>query len=222
MNKELSLKHLFRQPSQIGGAAKLPLLLLLHGYGSNEADLMSFATYFADNFFVAAARAPYNLSWGGHAWFDINWNASGGRNFVNSEQAEASRLTLLQFVDEIVAQHDLDANRVFLAGFSQGAIMSYSAALTTPEKFAGIVAMSGALPYQQLPIADAARLKDFPILITHGVNDPVLPIQSGRQARDFLQKLPIKLDYREYADAHNISEASLRDVVQWLGEKVKR
>ena len=216
--KELSLKYLFRQPSN--GTDKPPLLLLLHGYGSNEADLMSFAAYFADNFFVAAARAPHNLSWGGHAWFDINWNANGGREFINLEQAEASRLKLLQFVDEIVAQHDLDANRVFLAGFSQGAIMSYALALTTPEKLAGIAAMSGALPHQHLPIADGERLKDFPILVTHGLNDPVLPIALGRQARDFLQKFPIKLDYREYPDAHNISEASLRDVVEWLGERV--
>ena len=136
---------------------------------------------------------------------------------IDAKQAEESRGLLLKFVDEIVAEHDLDSERIYLGGFSQGAIMIYGLILTEPEKFAGAIPMSGVLAPQYLEKRAAdERLKDFPIFVSHGVYDSVLPIQFGREARAQLEKLPVKLDYKEYPIAHNVSEESLRDVVNWL------
>lgn len=218
-NLNSSLKYVFREPSEREENKKTPLLLLLHGFGSNEEDLIGFASYLDKRFFIASARAPFALDWGGFAWFDIRYTVKGMS--VNLPQAEDSRQILLKFVDEIAETHDLDANRVFLAGFSQGAIMIYSLILTEPEKFAGAVMMSGRLVTDYLPNrAEAERLRDFPILVTHGVYDSVISIENGRAAKEFLKKLPVKLDYREYPVAHNISEESLADVANWLSERL--
>ncbi|MDQ4123523.1 MAG: alpha/beta hydrolase-fold protein [Acidobacteriota bacterium] len=214
----LTLRYVFQEPREKSGE-KSPLLLLLHGFGSNEQDLISFAAYLDKRFFIASARAPFTTDFGGFAWFQIRYGVGGME--IDAKQAEESRHLLLKSVGELVEEHDLDAKRVYLAGFSQGAIMIYSLILTAPEKFAGAVPMSGVLPPQYLDYrAPDERLKDFPIFVSHGVYDAVLPIKFGREAKAQLEKLPVKLDYKEYPNAHNVSEESLRDVVVWLSDKL--
>ena len=214
------LKYLFREPAIHNlRDEKPPLVILLHGIGSNEADLFSFAPLLDERFFVASVRAPFALAYGGFGWFELGFSPQGlTANFV---QAAESHQKLLEFIDEVTTKHDLDAGRVFLAGFSQGAIMSYVLVLTEPEKLAGVVAMSGRLVIEHLPpLTNPERLKGFPILVTHGRFDQVLPIEDGRAAREFLEKLPVELDYREYEMAHQVSEESLQDVTDWLSEKL--
>jgi phospholipase/carboxylesterase len=60
------------------------------------------------------------------------------------------------------------------------------------------------------------KLKDFPILVTHGTLDQVLPIENGRATKEILSRLPVKLEYKEYEMAHEISPESLQDVSSWL------
>lgn len=218
-NENLSLKYVFQEPVERRADERPPLLLLLHGFGSNEEDLISFAPQFDKRFFIASPRAPFVLNFGGFAWFEIYFGSPGLS--INAEQYETSRQKLLKFIDEIVTEHNLDAKRVFLVSFSQGAIMNYSLMLTAPEKLAGVVAMSGALIADYLlQMAEAEKLQNFPILVTHGLYDNVVPIHYGRQAKEYLSRLPVKLDYREYPIAHHVSEESLADVKDWLTRKL--
>jgi phospholipase/carboxylesterase len=106
-------------------------------------------------------------------------------------------------------------------GFSQGAMMSLALTLTRPEKVAGVAAMSGRLPKQLLELEpDREALAGKPILVTHGLYDPVLPVEQGRAARDYLATLPVELTYREYPMGHEVSMESLRDVAAWLKESL--
>lgn len=219
-NLQTSLHYVSLEPRKTEEGKKPPLLLLLHGIGSHEEDLFGLAPYLDERFFIASARAPFALSYGGYAWFELFFTPQGIS--INSEQAADSRERLLKFIDELVEKHDLDAERIYLCGFSQGAIMSFAVALTEPEKLAGVVAMSGRAVAEFLPsIADAERLRDFPFLVVHGTHDQVLPIEHGRASKEFLEKLPVSLTYREYEMAHQVSEESLRDVVDWLRERLE-
>jgi phospholipase/carboxylesterase len=74
-------------------------------------------------FFVVSARAPIEIMMGGYAWFNIEFTAEGGI-VPDLDQAEASRLLLVQFVDELVEAYGVDRRYVYLMGFSQGAMMS--------------------------------------------------------------------------------------------------
>lgn len=222
MNRKLSLEYVFRESQKASGEnsqEKSPLLLLLHGIGSHEEDLFGLAPYLDRRFFIASCRAPVALSYGGFAWFELFFTPQGIS--LNFEQAESSRQVLLKFIDELIDKHDLDAEKVFLCGFSQGAIMSYAVALTEPEKIAAVAAMSGRVVPEIMPdLAAPERLKDFPFLVVHGTLDSVLSIEDGRAAKDFLEKLPVKLDYREYEMAHQVSEESLADVAEWLRKQI--
>lgn len=207
-----------RPPSK-PAAGKSPLLILLHGIGADENDLFGLAPFLDERFFIASARAPYTLPYGGNAWFEL-FIEPGNVSF-NKEQFLESQLKIPEFVNELVAEHDLDASRVYLCGFSQGAMMSLSSALSEPEKYAGIVAMSGRAATEMIPEGiDSDKFKDFPIFVTHGTFDPVLPIENGRATKEILSRLPVDLEYKEYPMAHEISQESLGDVSGWLTERL--
>lgn len=203
-----------REPAQVGQTAP-PLLLLLHGIGSNEEDLFGLAPYLDERFLIVSARAPVTLAYGGYGWFQIDFTPRG--MVADVEQAKQSLAMLPRFVDELVETYGADGRRVYLMGFSQGAMMSLALTLTSPQKVAGVVAMSGRLPMQVIdPEPDREALNGMPVLVTHGLYDPVLPIENGRAARDYLAGLPVALAYREYPMAHEVSMESLRDVTAWL------
>jgi phospholipase/carboxylesterase len=214
-DRKLSLTHLVREPGGRGRTAPPPLLLLLHGIGSDEEDLFGLAPYLDERFLVVSARAPVALDYGGYGWFRIEFTPGG--MIADVEQAKESLAVLPGFVDELVEAYGADGRRVYLMGFSQGAMMSLAVALTGPEKVAGVVAMSGRLPRQVLELEpDREALAGKPILVTHGLHDAVLPIDNGRAVRDYLRTQPVELTYREYPMGHEVSAESLRDVAAWL------
>ncbi len=218
MRKDLSLAHAVQEP-RIEGQGPAPLLLLLHGLGDNEAGLMGLASSLDGRFFCVSARAPHPFMGEGFAWFQVDYSRGGRR--IDSSQAEESRLALIAFIDELVVAYGLDPTRVFVAGFSQGAIMGLGLALTVPEKINSLVAMSGRLlPEFQSRMVEAGRMRGLPIFIAHGVHDEVLGIEEGRAAKAFLSGLPVKLEYREYGMGHEISRESLGDIAAWLGERL--
>ncbi|MDH3529571.1 MAG: prolyl oligopeptidase family serine peptidase, partial [Acidobacteriota bacterium] len=170
----MTLEYQFKEP-EVTSNKKPPLLLLLHGIGADENDLYGIHPFLDKRFFVVSARAPYALPYGGYGWFEIY--IEPGRVSINGPQFEESRTKILRFVDELISAHDVDAERIYLCGFSQGAMMSLSALFSEPEKFAGVIAMSGRAVSELAPTgSQTEKLKGFPILVTHGTNDPVLPI----------------------------------------------
>ena len=214
---KLSLVYEIREPKI--KADKNPLLLLLHGYGSNETDLFSFAAELPDEYYVVSARAPYDLQYGSYAWYAINFDADQNK-FSDHVQAVFSRDLVLNFIDELIANYPIDATNVTLIGFSQGAILSYSIALSYPEKVQKVAAMSGYLSldiikenYQNI---DFSNLKIF---ASHGTVDQVIPVDWARKSPIILEGLGIKTTYKEYPIGHGISPQNFYDLKSWLLEK---
>jgi phospholipase/carboxylesterase len=220
MTRALSLIHLTRQPT-VRSEGRPPLLLLLHGVGSHEADLFMLAPHLDQRFLIVSARAPNTLAPGMYAWFEVQLDPVNP--VINPEQAETSRQILIRFIDEVVDAYGADPRRVFLMGFSQGAIMSLGVLLTRPEKVSGVVAMSGRILSEVLAnMAPPEAMRGIPVLVVHGVADPILPIHHGRAIRDLLAKLPVDLTYKEYTMGHQVTEESLADVAAWLRMQLDR
>ncbi len=210
----LPLTYLLRPPV-IHPDRLPPLLIMLHGIGSDEGDLFGLASSLDDRLMTVSLRAPLTLPQGGYGWYPLRLTPQGARADV--EVAAQNQTLINEFIRAAPTAFGADPARVTLLGFSQGAIMSLNTMLTTPELIAGVVAMSGRiLPALQPTWAAPERLKDFPVMVVHGTYDNVLPITEGRAVRDLLTTLPVKLTYREYPMAHQVSEASLRDIDQWL------
>jgi phospholipase/carboxylesterase len=217
----LSLAHVVRRPSDGANPdrSRPPLLLLLHGVGSNEQSMASLAPAFDPRFLVISARSPIVLGPNAFGWFHVTFTAQGP--VIDAEEAAAGWAQLARFIDEAVAAYDADPARVYVAGFSQGAIMALATLLTAPERIAGVAAMSGRVLPEVLPHAAAPeRLRDKSVLIVHGVHDDKLGVHFARTARERLASYPLALTYRELPMGHAITRESLDEVASWLSTQL--
>jgi phospholipase/carboxylesterase len=202
-----------RAPSPDGG--RPPLLVLLHGIGADEHDLLPFAARLDPRLVVVGLRAPQ--AWqGGFAWFRIDF-LPGGRIVPDVGQARDALARLVAWIAAAPDRHGTDAARTFLLGFSQGAIMSLGVLTSAPERLAGVVALSGRPPEGIFePTAAAAAIGRVPLLVAHGTRDDVLPVTEGRRTQAAFAPLSRDLTYREFPIGHGISEDELALVADWL------
>ncbi len=213
---KLSLYYLLREPKIIKD--KNPLLLLLHGYGSNEEDLYSFASELPEDYYVISVRAPYDMMYGSYAWYAINFDADENK-FSDHDQAIESRDLIAKFIEELIENYPIDANNITLIGFSQGCILSYAVALSYPEKVQRVIAMSG---YLNLDIVaenyTSNNFKNLKIFASHGTVDQVIPVDWARKAKPILENLGIETVYKEYPIGHGVSPQNFHDFKNWLSK----
>lgn len=210
----MTLHHLVREPKII--LEKKPLLLLLHGYGSNEEDLFSFASELPEEYYVISARAPYDMGFGSYAWYAINFDADENK-FSDIPQAQQSRDLIANFIDELVTNYPIDSSNVTLIGFSQGTILSYAVALSYPEKIQRVVAMSGYLNTEMVkPNFETNNFSNLKIFASHGTVDQVVPVDWARKAAPALTQLGIDIVYKEYPVGHGVAPQNFYDFKNWL------
>lgn len=214
--QEPALEYLVRQPTI--DSEQPPLLIMLHGVGSNEQDLFSLAPQIDGRFLVVSARGPFTQGPGRYRWYEVN--LSGGKPVVNAGEAEQSRQMLISFVDQLAGKHSFDPKKVYFCGFSQGAIMSFGVGLTQPDKVRGIAAFSGRILSEIQPkLAAKEKLQHLSVFVSHGTADAVLPVHNARSSKTLLDSLGLKVDYHEYEGmGHSISPQNLKDFLNWLNK----
>ncbi|MGI8915451.1 MAG: alpha/beta hydrolase [Chloroflexota bacterium] len=208
---EFSLAHEVIPPP---GEGPHPALLLLHGRGADEQDLLPLANGFDPRYLVVSARAPLRRR-GGYHWYNLI--DMGTPEPITFAQSLA---TLQRFVGEMLASYPVAAGQLYVLGFSQGSMMSGSLLMTQPETLAGAVLLSGYLPLEQRLPVRRKQLAGKPVFMAHGVSDPVLPVRHGREARDYLLAAGVDLSYHEYPMAHQISQRERQDVADWLSVRL--
>lgn len=217
INTSLSLHHIVRESSLKENA---PLLIMMHGYGSDENDLFSFASELPEELFIISVRAPYPMQPYGNAWYAINFDAEKGK-WNDKEQAEESRDLIAKFIDEAITNYPVNKNNVNLLGFSQGSILSYAVALNYPEKIKNIIALSGYVYHDILP--EDISNKDYSTLdfyCSHGSVDQVIPIDWARQTPTFLKSLNIEHKYSEFPVGHGVAPQNFYEFKEWLKKRI--
>ena len=208
----LSLDYLVR-PSTLTKNA--PLLLLFHGYGSDENDLFSFASELPEEFLIISAKAPYTMQPFGNAWYAINFDAEKGK-WSDNEQAKQSRDLIANFIDEILSTYDVDQNNVTLLGFSQGAILSYAVAFTYPGKIKNVIALSGYINTDLFDVKPKEDYKHLNFYCSHGSVDQVIPVDWARQTKPFMETLGVNFKYSEFPVGHGVAPQNFYEFREWL------
>ena len=136
-----ALTHKILPPRSKTGE-KSPALILLHGRGANEDDLLGLSEYLDDRFLFIGARAPFSFQLGGgFTWYDVlEVGKPEPKMFAESYQR------LFQFHNDVKKNYPIDSKKIFYLGFSMGTMMSYAFALTNPHEVKGVVANSGYIP----------------------------------------------------------------------------
>ena len=212
------LDYIVRQPKN-STQGKPPLLLLLHGYGSNENDLFSFADHLHPSLLVVSLRAPHALPMMGFAWYSIHFDAEQGK-WSDDQEAIASRELVLQFLDELQQTHSYDPSKVHLLGFSQGAILSYALGLTYPKRFASVIALSG---YLNENISKLPKPEEAPALYAaHGTHDEVVPFDWGQQSAMQLKQKGFDIQFDHFPVGHTVGQDGFYQLLAWQNAKLEQ
>jgi phospholipase/carboxylesterase len=211
-----TLQHSVFLPTNTSG--KIPTVVAFHGRGADEDDLANLVLALElPNVILITPRAPFPFAYGGYAWYKV------GEEGVPELTTFTASLNLLQkFMGEIKSGYPVNSERLMLLGFSQGTAMAYALGLLHPSSFRGIAALSGYIPLRSGLALQLTKLNGFPIFISHGSNDMVIPVRFGREAAETLKHTGADLTYREYSMGHEVSEATVRDLREWVLKSLLR
>jgi len=192
-----------------------PILILLHGLGSNENDLFGLVQHLPDSFLILSLRAPRTIKEGSYRWYDLQW--VNGEPVGNKSEQEESRDILIRFLENLHKKHKFDKKRVYLGGFSQGAVMSLAVALKSPELLKGIIVLSGKIPEAaDLLSSNKSYYERLKIFMAHGTEDKVLSVEGARFLKSFLEKNRFRVEYHEFNMVHTINKKTLTALNLWL------
>ncbi len=208
----MDLEYLVRTPQN--GRSKAPVLMLLHGYGSNETDLFSFSNQIPDNWLVVSVRAPFALAQHQFKWYTAKLVHQ--KISMNFEEEEKSRKLLLKLIDQIALKYNVDKDKLVTAGFSQGANMALGLALTEPKKILAAGCFSGRFMEEIQPLINKEALPSKQVFIAHGTEDQMLPLKYAEENKARLQEMGIKVTFVKDKIGHSISNKEFEKFIAWL------
>lgn len=191
-------------PSSLAVADTTPLLVLLHGFGANERDLVPLAQSLSSRFEVWAVRGPRELGGDRAAWFSLQPSTEGPK--VDPAEVEHARTQLAAWLKARAPRP------VYLLGFSQGATMSLSIALSEPTLIKGAVAIAGRVP-ANTPVTKGAGPA---VLILQGTRDAMIAPANAESAEQSLQQAGRTVERQSFDAAHEITPAMRQAFEAWL------
>ena len=157
------------------------------------------------------------------AWYDVmSLDRSGPQDEAGIRESAASLLQLIEREKE----RGVAANRIVLAGFSQGGAIAMHAAMRFPHELAGLMVLSAWMPLEstidvEVVKSPESQPRDLAVLMAHGSFDPILPIAAGQHARDIMQKAGFTVQWHEYPMAHAVCAEEIADIRRWLAHLFK-
>ncbi|MBN4048406.1 phospholipase [Flavobacteriaceae bacterium AH-315-O20] len=214
-----ALEYLIRRPKI--ESENPPMLIMLHGYGSNEQDLFSFADELPDELLIISAKAPLSLGFGSYAWYTIHFDSADASKFSDIPEAKSALSKIALFIDEMIHAYHVDTKKIFLFGFSQGTILSTAFALNHPNIISHVIALSGCVNEELLETDfDKNNFSNLDFFVSHGSVDQVIPVDWARKTPAFLNKLQIKNSYQEYAVGHGVAPQNFHDLNAWIKDRL--
>lgn len=203
------------KPKTVDHNKTYPALFLLHGIGSNEQNMFPLTAGLEEKYFIFSIRGPISHP-PGFAFFTIE-----GYGKPHREIFKKSLSQLTDFLEYASNKYPIDINQLYLLGFSQGAILSMSLALTLGSRIKGIVALSGYIPkivsedYEVKPVDEVA------VFISHGEVDQILPYQWGVEAQEYFKQLGADVTFRSYQEPHTVSLQNQQDFIRWIQDQIE-
>lgn len=205
-----------RRPKQIDPEKTYPAMFIMHGIGSNEQNMLSLVDGLEDQFFIFSIRGHLPQP-PGYAFFTIQGYGKPHREVFD----EAIR-KLTSFIDYACGQYPLDLKKLFLLGFSQGAILSMTLGLTLGNRIKGIIALSGYIPGFVKEEYNIKPVDNLSIFISHGEMDQVLPFEWGVANDKYYRELGADVTFKTYQEGHSVSLQNHHDFMAWLMDQVKK
>ena len=210
---------------EIAGKTPPPVLVMLHGYGADEFDLLSIASQLDTSLLTISLQAPTKLNWGGYSWYDLTQTSTGLKG--DDESRIISENFILESLPEIIAKEVGDPTNIFLLGFSQGTAMCYS--LIGRHELSeigitlrGVIALSGYIPNDVKELLRKKHLAPVPFFLSHGTFDELIPAFAMHEAQKILEEAGAKTFVKEYEIGHGLTEETVSDIRNWIETVISR
>lgn len=187
-----------------------PLLVFFHGHGGDEERVLRFAPRLSRrNYICISLRGPERVSAREDGQPTYGWGLD--------ESAETSvEDYVMRAVEQTRRLYHVHSERVYLAGFHEGATLAYRMGLAFPERFAGVIALNGSLPTSGRPFARWHELRSLKVFIGHGLDNAIAPFAQARQDLHLLHTAGLSVKLHCYPTNHRIHTDMLRDVNRWV------
>lgn len=204
-------------------ASPTAAVIWLHGLGADGSDFVPIvdelrlpAALPVRFIFPHATPRPVTINNGFvmRAWYDIK--GFGPERAEDDVGIRESDGVVRQYIEQQIAQ-GIPANRIVVAGFSQGGAIALQTGLRYPQRLAGVMALSTYLPLRASVAQEASDAnRDVPILMCHGAYDPVVVPQMGETSRDLLQGLGYHIEWHSYPMEHSVCMEEVAQISKWL------
>ena len=207
------LKYRINKPKDYDPNKSYPLIIGLHGYGSNPDRFMKLWKDLSESECIyVVPQAPYPFSVGkdiGYSWY---------LRIDDKEISENSKEMSEQYIVDIVQELSEKFNtiNIYLLGFSQGAHFTYNIGIEYPHLFKGIVPIGGWIEEDCLDDEILKKAKVLPILIAHSSQDKIVKYENALKAKDLLEKYGYNVTFFEFDGGHTVPAEVIKEAVQWL------
>lgn len=213
-----TLPYLVKTPTNPTLSARA--IFLLHGYGSDENDLFSFASELPKHCYIFSIQAPHALPMSGYAWYAIHYGDNQAK-WSDDQQALDSIELLKETVESICNKYEIDKNYNTFIGFSQGTIMSYAFMSQYPKLVKNVVGLSGYINEAIAPFSKGLEAyTHLNVFASHGSVDQIIPVDWAHKIPSQLKAVKLTPFYKEYPTGHGICPENFYDFRDWLADKI--
>jgi phospholipase/carboxylesterase len=186
-----------------------PLIVLLHGDGGSEEQILRLAPRISRRNFVSIGlRGPVCTGLNRKGVLGYSWGDASDLPLIEDYLFNAIRETRLQY--------HVHSERIILAGFAEGATLAYRMGLQFPEQFAGVIALNGHLPREDRPLLRLPAVRSLNVFIGHGIANSVVPSSMVRDDYRLLWTAGLEVETHTYPTNHRLHKDMLRDVNRWI------
>ncbi|AIQ12766.1 alpha/beta hydrolase [Paenibacillus durus] len=191
---------------------RYPVLFALHGKGSNEQDLLGLAAPLKSKFILIGIRGDLPLGQG-YQYYELR---SLGKPI--REMFDRAVVRLEAFIEYATEKYAVDPARRYVLGFSQGAILAMTLALTMGDRIKGIVALNGYIPDFVKKEYPHRSVMNMSIFISHGEFDPVFPVLIGYETANYFKNLNDRVVFKTYPSGHEVTGSNRQELLSFLLE----
>jgi phospholipase/carboxylesterase len=191
-----------------------PLLVFLHGQGGCEEQILRLAPRLSRrNYICIGLRGPQALGLRADGRIGYGWGHDGPCDALIEDY-------VIRAVEQTRRSYHVHSERIYVAGFCEGATVAYRLGMAFPERIAGIVSLNGAMPRQGGPLLRLPEARQLRVMIGHGIANAVVPLALARQDYRLLYTAGLDVQMHTYPANHRLHPDMLRDINRWVMEEI--
>jgi phospholipase/carboxylesterase len=191
-----------------------PLIVFLHGHGSSEEQVLRLAPRLSRrNYVCIAPRGPHVLGPSRDGRLAYSWGGDAGNDPIVEDYVFGA-------IEQTQKAYHVHTERIYLAGFREGAALAYRLALLYPDRFGGVISLNGCMPRHGAPLLRPHAVRDLKVMIGHGIANAIVPLALARQDHRLFYAAGMPVQLKTYPTTHKIHSRMLHDMDRWVQDHI--